>query len=214
MYLLNGQSWEAKVTEIINVGSTEDWSFVDLTGSNHLMHIHLIQFQIVSTQAINATKYETDWIALQRQALGDSSAVPPWPDDFTPKELPVQPYLIGNASPPPPNEQGWKDTVQTYPYTVTTIRVRFAQQDGSPFPFDPTQGPGYVWHCHMVDHEDNMMMRPFILVSGGTQSQNQLILFVSVIIITSTVVAILFLRVNSRKAHKLNKAAGAKNLPS
>ncbi|WP_280671597.1 MULTISPECIES: multicopper oxidase domain-containing protein [unclassified Kitasatospora] len=29
------------------------------------------------------------------------------------------------------------------------------------FPFDPTEGPGYVWHCHIIDHEDNEMMRPY-----------------------------------------------------
>jgi FtsP/CotA-like multicopper oxidase with cupredoxin domain len=29
------------------------------------------------------------------------------------------------------------------------------------YPFDPTEGPGYVWHCHIIDHEDNEMMRPY-----------------------------------------------------
>ena len=33
------------------------------------------------------------------------------------------------------------------------------------FPFDPTTGgPGYVWHCHILDHEDNEMMRPYLVV--------------------------------------------------
>ena len=34
------------------------------------------------------------------------------------------------------------------------------------YPFDPTvliNGVGYVWHCHIVDHEDNEMMRPYVL---------------------------------------------------
>ena len=34
------------------------------------------------------------------------------------------------------------------------------------YPFDPTEligGVGYVWHCHIVDHEDNEMMRPYIV---------------------------------------------------
>lgn len=30
--------------------------------------------------------------------------------------------------------------------------------------FDPTRGPGYIWHCHLIDHEDNEMMRPLIIV--------------------------------------------------
>ncbi len=29
------------------------------------------------------------------------------------------------------------------------------------YPFDPSTGPGYVWHCHIIDHEDNEMMRPY-----------------------------------------------------
>ena len=35
----------------------------------------------------------------------------------------------------------------------------------NPFPFDPTAGPGYVWHCHILDHEDNDMMRPMKMVA-------------------------------------------------
>ena len=161
------------------------------------MHIHLIQFQIVSSQAINASEYATAWIALQRTALGNANAVPPWPTNFIPEELPVQPYLIGNATPAPPNEQGWKDTVLTQPYTVTIIRVRWAQQDGAPFPFDATKGPGYVFHCHMLDHEDNMMMLRFVLYSAS--SPNTLILIVSAISTFIVVVAALFLFLRRRK---------------
>jgi FtsP/CotA-like multicopper oxidase with cupredoxin domain len=31
------------------------------------------------------------------------------------------------------------------------------------FPFDPTNGPGYVEHCHIFDHEDNEFMRPLLI---------------------------------------------------
>jgi len=73
---------------------------------------------------------------------------------------------------PTPNELAWKDTIQSPPEMITVVRVRFAPQS-SPltgpraptpgvnlYPFDPTCGPSYVWHCHIVDHEDNEMMRP------------------------------------------------------
>jgi spore coat protein A, manganese oxidase len=59
------------------------------------------------------------------------------------------------------------------PRFITVLRVRFAPQDVpidgvSPgvnrFGFDPTSGPGYVWHCHVLEHEDNMMMRPLTLL--------------------------------------------------
>jgi FtsP/CotA-like multicopper oxidase with cupredoxin domain len=78
-------------------------------------------------------------------------------------------YLSGSVQPPLPEEAGWKDTVITYPGQVTRLAVRWAPQDvvigatGS-YPFDPNGGHGYVWHCHIVDHEDNEMMRPSAIV--------------------------------------------------
>jgi FtsP/CotA-like multicopper oxidase with cupredoxin domain len=88
---------------------------------------------------------------------------------FTPTELPIGsfpgPYLTGPAVGPAPNEFAWKDTIQMNPGEVTTIRIRFSPIDGNAkYPFDPTVGPGYVWHCHIIDHEDNEMMRPYIVV--------------------------------------------------
>ena len=62
-----------------------------------------------------------------------------------------------------------------YPGEVTRIMIRWTPTDilvgaESPgitqYPFDPTQligGVGYVWHCHIIDHEDNEMMRPYVL---------------------------------------------------
>jgi FtsP/CotA-like multicopper oxidase with cupredoxin domain len=64
------------------------------------------------------------------------------------------------------------DTIRMNPNQVTRIRVRFAPQNVNEdnilgknlFPFDPTAGPGYVWHCHILDHEDNEMMRPYKVI--------------------------------------------------
>jgi spore coat protein A, manganese oxidase len=51
--------------------------------------------------------------------------------------------------PPEAWESGWKDTVIAYPGQVTRVQMRF-------------DVPGqYVWHCHIVEHEDNEMMRPY-----------------------------------------------------
>ena len=58
--------------------------------------------------------------------------------------------------PPEPWETGYKDTVIAYPGQVTRIRAQF-------------NTPGqYVWHCHIVEHEDNEMMRPYRI--GPVQS--------------------------------------------
>ncbi len=68
-------------------------------------------------------------------------------DDDAEVVLPLQ--LDGDVRPPEPGESGFKDTVIAYPGQVTRIRARFGT-------------PGqYVWHCHIVEHEDNEMMRPY-----------------------------------------------------
>ena len=63
---------------------------------------------------------------------------------------PVQPIqLDGNVTPPEPWETGFKDTVIAYPGQVTRIRMQFKNAGQ------------FVWHCHIVEHEDNEMMRPY-----------------------------------------------------
>ena len=54
----------------------------------------------------------------------------------------------GRALPPDPAEAGWKDTVKANPNEATRILVRF------------DRAGAYVWHCHILEHEDNDMMRP------------------------------------------------------
>jgi spore coat protein A len=62
----------------------------------------------------------------------------------------IQPIqLDGNTMPPEPWETGFKDTVVALPGQVTRVRAQF-----------PTPGQ-FVWHCHIVEHEDNEMMRPY-----------------------------------------------------
>jgi FtsP/CotA-like multicopper oxidase with cupredoxin domain len=76
------------------------------------------------------------------------------------------------------HEKGWKDTVIMYPGQVTRILVRWAPTDlaadtppeNAFFPFDPNGGLGYVWHCHIIDHEDNEMMRPDAVDPLGSPS--------------------------------------------
>jgi FtsP/CotA-like multicopper oxidase with cupredoxin domain len=85
----------------------------------------------------------------------------------------ITPSLQGPIRPPLPQEAGWKDTVIMNPGEVTRIAVRWAPTDLPTtalaselyFPFDPSDGfqHGYVWHCHIIDHVDNEMMRPDVV---------------------------------------------------
>jgi FtsP/CotA-like multicopper oxidase with cupredoxin domain len=168
MVLINGQYYNAPVTETPTVGTEEDWVIINLTADTHPIHTHLVTFQLVSRDVFNkngVTKYTNDWTKLQQDPILKTKYAPPFPRTFTPIALDPTPYLSGLTTTALPTEMGWKDTIQMHPGEVTTIRVRFTSQDGSPFSaFDPTVGPGYVYHCHILDHEDNEMMRPFIVL--------------------------------------------------
>jgi spore coat protein A len=63
---------------------------------------------------------------------------------------------MGPAVPPEPNEAGWKDTARAHSNMVTRIIVRFEGYTGR-----------YVWHCHLLEHEDNEMMRPYEVLAAG-----------------------------------------------
>jgi FtsP/CotA-like multicopper oxidase with cupredoxin domain len=63
---------------------------------------------------------------------------------------------IKTPTPPPPTENGYKDTVIAYPGEVARVQMRFGSEGQ------------YVWHCHIVEHEDNEMMRPYRI--GPVQS--------------------------------------------
>lgn len=63
-------------------------------------------------------------------------------------------HFLGAPEPPEPNEAGWKDTVQAHSRMVTRIIVPFTGYTGR-----------YVWHCHILEHEDNEMMRPYEVVA-------------------------------------------------
>lgn len=150
--LLDGQKWSAPVSEQPVLGTTEEWVIVNPTADTHPIHLHLVQFQLVSRQKFDIDSYYENWT--------DVNGMPPLTSPTI--NINWMDYLEGSPESPHPNELGWKDTVKMNPGEVTIIRVRFAPIDGSAsYPFDATSGPGYVWHCHILDHEDNEMMRPF-----------------------------------------------------
>jgi spore coat protein A len=62
--------------------------------------------------------------------------------------------FFGPPIPPDPSEAGWKDTVRADPAMVTRIIIRFEGYTGR-----------YVWHCHILEHEDNEMMRPYDVIA-------------------------------------------------
>lgn len=175
--LINNTCFDAALTETPRLGATEIWEIVDATEDTHPIHIHLVQFNVLNRQGFDRGRYLADWnaqSAIEGHLPGpvptcDSTIDPVDPPGVAsgPQTIPaVDSYLQGPAIPPADHEAGWKDTVRVKKGTVTRLLIRFAPQDPSEngpyggFTFDPTDGK-YVWHCHILEHEDNQMMRPY-----------------------------------------------------
>lgn len=168
------------LTELPQTGATEVWEIINLTMDAHPIHLHLVQFQLINRQAFNAKNYRKLYDSLFPGGAFSAADGPPLSYN-TPNNAGAvggnpdpTPFLQGPIVLPNGEERGWKDTVKMFPGQVTRIVVRFAPQHlpagttlagTNYYPFDPTNGPGYVWHCHIIDHEDNEMMRPYNLTA-------------------------------------------------
>jgi spore coat protein A len=139
---LNGMPFLAAATETPVPGTVEDWVYINLTGDTHPMHTHLVTFQVVGRTPFNADAYQA--------AHFDANGVP---GGFDPT-----PFARGPMRPADPTERGFKDTVKANPGEFTTIRAKFD------LPKDVTAPQTYVYHCHILEHEDNDMMRPFTVM--------------------------------------------------
>jgi spore coat protein A len=133
--LLDNKNWDDPVTEDPKAGSTEIWNLINDTGDAHPKHIHLVQFQILSRQPFDQTTY-------------DSTG---------------QLVFTGPPQAPTADEiHAYKDVVKSYPGTVTKLIMKFDLPTGTKVV--PGQRYKYVWHCHILEHEDNEMMRPMDVV--------------------------------------------------
>jgi spore coat protein A len=169
MLTLDGRDFmdpNSPVTEMPKLNDIEEWEIANLTPDAHPIHLHQVAFQVVNRQEISVdplsptTIYNnaaglppfTRWPLMPYTpmptyiyAVADPLAAPDYP--------PLLPITPSVATPPDPWEIGWKDTFQSLPGTVTRIRAKFDL-------------PGlYVWHCHILSHEENDMMRPLIVTT-------------------------------------------------
>jgi len=140
---LNGLHFEDTVTETPQVGTIEDWVYINVTGDTHPMHTHLVTFQVIGRTPFDVEAYE--------EMFEGPHGVPGGHDPI--------PFATGPMEPPDPTERGFKETVKANPGYFTTIRAKFD------LPIGVTAPQTYVHHCHIVEHEDNDMMRPFTVTA-------------------------------------------------
>ena len=159
MGLLNNLFWTTTQIEQPNVNTLEQWSIINTTGDTHPIHIHLIQFRLLGRQTFDVPGYTAAvYPVLDPGTMGTG----PWPIPS------ADAYALGSLRSPDGNEAGWKDTIQANPGEITRLLVPFgAQIPGIPaggVPFGQSFTGSYVWHCHILDHEDNEMMQKYDVI--------------------------------------------------
>jgi spore coat protein A len=131
------------------------WEVYNTTGDVHPMHFHLVNVQVINRQLFSGTA--------------------------------ANPIFAGPPIAPAENEVGWKETVPMYPGTVTRVIMKFELAkivdkngdpintaarpligqlpitDGQPPESPRTGGHEYVWHCHILEHEEHDMMHALVV---------------------------------------------------
>jgi spore coat protein A len=113
----------------------EIWQLINLTDDTHPIHVHLDPFHILSRRPI---RYQIPDHGIEDLAITAAVTLERDPDN----ELG---HTIDD------NERGLKDTVRVNPHEIAEIAVRFTAYSGR-----------YMYHCHILEHEDRDMMRPFV----------------------------------------------------
>jgi FtsP/CotA-like multicopper oxidase with cupredoxin domain len=150
-----GRAYIDPATEVVTKDAIEIWALANLTGDTHPIHFHLVNVQILARQPIKVNQYA-------------GTVIP-----------------AGPATGPVAYELGWKETVKMNPGEVTFVIMQF-KLPTVPFtvPSSPRAGatagpnnvPGlalppttatvheYVYHCHILEHEEHDMMRPLVVI--------------------------------------------------
>jgi FtsP/CotA-like multicopper oxidase with cupredoxin domain len=120
------------------LGQWQVWRFVNTTGDTHPMHIHQSQFQPLHPAGTRLIVTTNDTNLYDPQTRTTSAPLVPDPQNpartFEPSEV-----------------HGWNDVIRVDPGNIVEVAVRF-------------DIPGrYVYHCHILEHEDTEMMRPFVV---------------------------------------------------
>jgi FtsP/CotA-like multicopper oxidase with cupredoxin domain len=136
-HVVNGSiAWHEPTTENPDLGATEVWEIYNATGDAHPVHLHLVNFEVLDRQEFTADVIEQP--VLQHNGTFGKGFRLEHIGLGAPVSLGPSDGYVENAP---------KDMVTALPDQVTRIKATFDK-------------PGrYVWHCHILSHEDHEMMR-------------------------------------------------------
>jgi spore coat protein A len=128
-------TWNDAITENPMKNDIEVWEVYNATGDAHPVHQHLVAFQIINRESFTSD-FDTKPQLQHNGTYGEGGI--------------ISNIVLGDdARLPEPNERGWKDTAIMLPGEVTRVIAKYDLEGR------------YVWHCHILSHEDHEMMRPF-----------------------------------------------------
>jgi spore coat protein A len=140
---INPPRTQGATEQHVKNGDTEVWEIFNATGDMHPMHFHLVNVQVINRQRFDLASF------------------------------PGTISLTGPVVQPDANELGWKETVPMYPGTVTRVIMKFdlsqaqiVTKKGKVVKTPPsprTGGNEYVWHCHILEHEEHDMMHALVV---------------------------------------------------
>ena len=169
-------AWHSPTTENPAFDALEEWQVFNVTGDSHPVHLHLVHFDVVGRKEIiwdsettennrvldvDPETYVADGTYLVEQpVIQHNSTTDPatWGSGFRVVNPTIGNDVDPSLEPEYVDRNLPKDMVTARPDEVTIIRAKFDK-------------PGrYVWHCHILSHEDHEMMR-VLYVGGGTAEQ-------------------------------------------
>jgi spore coat protein A len=169
--LINMTPFHGAITDFPHAGDMEIWEIINLSDEAHPLHVHLLDFRVVNRQrfAASLTNLNASW---DGSLTNPPAMAGKFITDRIAKTLqPLATYLSTNASDllsAQSFETGPKDVVRAAPFAVTRIVMQWPTN--AFFYTTPSGKSGdtntlgrYIYHCHILDHEDNDMMRPLQL---------------------------------------------------
>jgi FtsP/CotA-like multicopper oxidase with cupredoxin domain len=140
-YVPVANRFEDRVTFFVPYDKWEVWQILNLTVDTHPFHVHLVQFKVLTRQQVDPDTFSN-------AAFSPMAGI-----------TAMNPIVLQARTSPDANEAGWKDTVRVNPGEMVVIAARFAGFTGR-----------YMYHCHILEHEDHDMMRPFVVVPPAALS--------------------------------------------
>jgi spore coat protein A, manganese oxidase len=146
--------FDAPITEQPLLGDTELWQIFNFTADAHPVHLHLVQFDVVERHRIGFE--DVDENGVPDDVNGDGAITIGLASDSENEPLPLDDILIGEKIELFPSDSGAQDTSWVGPGEMIALTANF------------DIAGEYVWHCHILSHEDHDMMRPYLVVDPAT----------------------------------------------